>query len=108
MPEAGEIAWLREPESGHMSRHNIACAIAGALAEAGVYTLDVRDPRACRSRSVVAREANLPGELTDAAFGTSFSGEGVALLVDERGVHWVADEPVAKRLRAIEAALPGA
>jgi hypothetical protein len=95
MGESGSIAFDGE------GRGDVACAVAGSLAESGVGSLEVSDPRACRSWTLKAREADLPKCLVEAAPGTTFRGDGVALLVCEREIQWVADETVAPVLRAI-------
>lgn len=95
MGESGIIAF------GGEGRFGAACAVAGALAEAGVLSLEASDPRACRTWTLKARESDLPRSLVEAAPGTTFAGSGVALLVDEREIRWVAGVPVAERLRAI-------
>jgi hypothetical protein len=79
----------------------MAVQIAGVLAECGVQRLTIADPRACRTWDVHARTANLPGTLAEAAPGTTISGEGVALLVDNGCVRWVAERAVASGLREI-------
>jgi hypothetical protein len=94
-------------ESGVISfadgREAVACAIAGALAEAGLTRLDVQDPRTCRGYVLMARESDVPKTLLEAAAGTTVSGDGVALLVDEREIRWVADEGIATALRSLTA-----
>ena len=94
--ESGVIPFVDE-------REGVACAVAGALAEAGVARLDVSDPRACRGYVLNARESDLPKTLMEAAAGTTIAGAGVALLVDEREIRWAADESRAAALRAITA-----
>jgi hypothetical protein len=89
------------PFTDDSSRQAAAAQIAGALAECGVARLTIADPRVCRTREVESRTTNLPGELSGAAPGTTIRGEGVALLVDDGCVRWVADEPIAGALRAI-------
>ncbi|HVU64008.1 MAG TPA: hypothetical protein VHC70_08525 [Phycisphaerales bacterium] len=84
-------------------REEIASAVAGALAEAGIARLEVGDPRTCGKYTLKARESDLPKTLLEAAAGTTLSGEGVALLVDEREIRWVAEGVVASLLRALTA-----
>ena len=86
-------------------RERIAVEIAGLLAECSVLRLTIADPRVCRTREVAAREANLPREIMEAEPGTTIAGEGVALLIDEGCVKWVAGEPIALGLREIGARL---
>lgn len=95
MGESGIIVFVGDGRAG------AASDVAGALAEAGVQMLEVNDPRACRAWTLRARESDLPRSLLEAAAGTTFSGSGVALLVDEREIRWVADAGVAARIRAI-------
>jgi hypothetical protein len=96
MGESGTIAFLDEGCDA------AASAVAGALAEAGVQLLEVNDPRACRTWTLKARESDLPRALLEAEPGTTLSGAGVALLIDERQIRWVAEAPIATRLRAIK------
>jgi hypothetical protein len=84
-------------------REGIASAVAGALAECGVARLEVSDPRTCGKYVLRARESDLPRTLLEAAPGTTLSGAGVALLVDEREIRWVADEGIASALRSLTA-----
>ena len=82
-------------------RERLAVAISGLLAERSIQALTIADPRVCRTRAIVAREANLPREITEAEPGTTIAGEGVALLIDETCVKWVAGAAIAAGLRAI-------
>lgn len=86
---------------GIHSRESAAVHIAGTLAECGVQRLTISDPRACRTRELLARESNLPGELLSLPAGATLSGGGVALLIDDSVIRWVADAPIATALRAI-------
>lgn len=99
-PSSGSIAFADEA-----SRLTLAVQIAGVLAECGVQRLTIADPRICRWREVAARETNLPNEIATAAPGTTVQGEGVALLVDEGCVRWVASAEIAAGLAAL--ARPG-
>lgn len=83
------------------SRVALAVRIAGVLAECGVRRLTIADPRVCRWREVESRVTNLPGEIATTAPGTTVQGEGVALLVDEGCVRWVAAGEIAAALAAI-------
>ena len=96
IPCASPTAWIA-----------LAPDIAGVLAECGVERLTIADPRVCRSREVETRATNLPGELAAAAPGTTFSGVGVALLVDEGCVRWVASGAIAAGLAALCITRPG-
>lgn len=78
-----------------------AVEIAGVLAECGVQRLTIADPRFCQWREVEARATNLPNEIATAAPGTTVQGEGVALLVDEECVRWVASGEIAAGLAAL-------
>jgi hypothetical protein len=89
------------PFASPEDRARAAGALAGVLAEHAVGGLDVADPRVCLPRRLAPRTTNLPAELTGAAPGTTFTGERVALLVDEGCVRWAADGPLADDLRAI-------
>ena len=80
------------------------------MAEAGLGTLSIADPRACRTRIVQGRVTNLPSELSTAAPGTTISGEGVAILIDEGWIRWVATGDIARALEQLsktEDNLPG-
>ena len=96
MSESGELTFADDA-----ARLTLACAIAGAIAECSVARLTVQDPRACMPRTLLPRESNLPRALTEAEPGTTFSAEGVALLVDAGAIRWVANPAIAARLRAI-------
>ena len=100
-PSSGSIACADEP-----ARLTLAVRIAGVLAECAVQRLTIADPRICRWREVEARVTNLPSELATAAPGTTFQGEGVALLVDEGCVRWVASGEIAMGLMAITGTPP--
>ena len=91
------IPWPEE----QAARFTLACSIAGLLAEHGVQQLRVAAPGACRAWTLRSRESNLPEQLANAAVGTAFSGEGVALLVDERDIKWVATDSIGADLRAL-------
>ncbi len=95
-PSSGSIACVDEG-----SRLALAVQIAGVLAECAVQRLTIADPRICRWREVEARVTNLPNEIAMAAPGTTLQGEGVALLVDEGCVRWVASAEIAEGLAAI-------
>ena len=99
-PTSGSIACVDAD-----ARFTRAVQIAGVLAECGVRRLTIADPRVCRCREVEARTTNLPNEIATAAPGTTVQGEGVALLVDEGCVRWVASAEIAAGLAAI--ARPG-
>jgi hypothetical protein len=88
------------PFASAHEREQVAAKIAGVLAECSVQRLTIADPRLCRTHDVVAREANLPREIIDAPPGTTIAGDGVALLIDETRVRWVARADVAAGLLA--------
>ena len=76
-------------------RERLAIEIAGLLAESSIQRLTIADPRMCRTRDIAPRETNLPRELIDAAPGTTFAGDGVALLIDDTCIRWVATANIA-------------
>lgn len=80
---------------------DVACRIAGILAEEGVRRLDLADPRACRVMTLVARESDLPGEIVRAEPGTVLAAEGVAMLIESGRVCWAASGPIAERLAGV-------
>ena len=94
MGESGSIPWPDDAEA----RLSQACAIAGALAECGVLILNVSDSRACQGWTLRARESNLPEQLAAATPGTTFSADGVALLIDAHQIKWVATTAIAPML----------
>ncbi len=89
------------PFGSGFERERVAVAVAGVLAECSVLRLTIADPRVCRTREVAAREANLPREILEAEPGTTIAGEGVALLIHEGCVKWVASGEIAVELQEV-------
>jgi hypothetical protein len=97
---------MSNPNSGSVAfatphRGEAAAAIAGILAEHGVQRLTIADPRICRVREIVARESDLPGQILNAVPGTTITADGLALLIDDRHIQWVAAADLAVSLRAM-------
>ncbi len=82
-------------------RAGLAVQIAGVLAEFGVQCVTLAYPRVCRGRELLTRETDLPRHLMESAPGTTIAGAGVALLIDEACVRWVADADIARSLHAL-------
>jgi hypothetical protein len=100
-PEAAFISGELALPSDPASRLAITCEVAGALAELGVQSLDITDPRACRSWTLSARTADLPRTMMEAAPGTTLVCPQGRLQLTESRMHWYADPSLSNKLRAL-------
>jgi hypothetical protein len=64
------------------ARAETAARLAGALAELGIQSLTLADPRACTPMNLATRTANLPKIILEAAPGTTLSWREGSMLID--------------------------
>lgn len=88
------------------ARWAVLCELAGVLAEHAVQSLEVQDPRACRSWTLSARTSDLPRAMLEAAPGTTFVAPayGVTIMLAEQHVSWSASPHMATSLARLSSA----
>lgn len=78
-----------------------AARVAGALAEAGVLSLRLADPRACATVELAARTTDLPKVILDAHPGTTLAWNGGSALIESDAITIVAGSEQGRILAAV-------